>query len=1152
MFAVMLAALVPTACGGGGDDTGGGSGGDYQLCDLMITEIMNYPSGTLTGNEWIEIHNPTTTPIDLTEVWLKTDEDARLWMLEELPGPVLIQPGEFFTIWQIKKDQPAALVEDGAFRVLYLPEDLFDLKKWDLTVTLRTLDGTVLHEVSVGPEGSACDPASPTIAPLNNDTKGASIELAAGSLGCADSTLKCDAWGPAWKMGLIPDSTDRGTPGQGPEAKPVGDPPTPGSLAVTEIMSTSGDACGKIDWFELLNVGAADLSLEGCIFGDGTASGDTVVKSPVIIPGSGYATLAAADMDGVEEDGILSGPNLNMTGDTLYLKCDDVTIFEVVYGGGEGELPKPADGRSIGVCFDDLTPPYTVEVLHDPVNWAVTEHGMSGCGDDIGTPGLENILCRCDPECEPLVCDVDDGCGGTCACGENGVCVEGQCVCNGAPDCENRECGGDGCGGTCGSCAEGLTCAQNDAGAWCARAPAAGEVAPTEIMSNGGDICGKIDWFELKNLADAALDLDGCSIGDDADSGTHVISTALVIPKGGEIVIAGADMDGVTEDYVTSKPNLNQSNERLWLECPDGEGGTTPMFEVWYGTGNDEDLPKPEKGVSIQVCPDSLPDPAALADYLVAANWQLTAAAASGCGDDLGTPGAANPYCTCEPECPAGQCGMDDGCGGTCGCGENEDCDGGVCVCQVTPDCTGKACGDDGCGGSCGDCAGEETCLELESGSYCVIAPAYGNVVITEIRSNTPAPCSGVDWFEVLNFTSSDISLKNCVIGDDSATGEHTISDAAIVPAGGYAVLASDSLGDALISYYFSKPNLNISNDSIYLRCPDGEGGMTELFWMHYGTDVPNPGDSASVGYCPDLGPAAPAAADYLIPANWGLAISGTYGCGEDVGSPGEANPNCIGECVPLCDGKDCGDDGCGDVCGTCGDDLECVEGVCVTPPPPPALLIINEVNADIQGGCDLVELRVLGGGSMDGLALKERTSTVVTFSAVDVAADDIIVVHFNSGDMVSCNPAGTASETTSKSEAPAAVHTVTYDTAWDWFASDAGLTNTDNVLTVYGPDGDIQDAVFLTDAPDGAAANSTESQAAVVAAAGEWTDPDGSIPEGGYVDEAFNASAMTGLQDTGSDAAGDSIQRFDDWDTNTSEDWMLWYSSWGLLNDGQ
>ena len=37
--------------------------------------------------------------------------------------------------------------------------------------------------------------------------------------------------------------------------------------------------------------------------------------------------------------------------------------------------------------------------------------------------------------------------------------------------------------------------------------------------------------------------------------------------------------------------------------------------------------------------------------------------------------------------------------------------------------------------------------------------------------------------------------------------------------------------------------------------------------------------------------------------------------------------------CVPKCEGKKCGDDGCGGVCGTCSSGLQCVEGICMCVP---------------------------------------------------------------------------------------------------------------------------------------------------------------------------------------------------------------------------
>ena len=63
----------------------------------------------------------------------------------------------------------------------------------------------------------------------------------------------------------------------------------------------------------------------------------------------------------------------------------------------------------------------------------------------------------------------------------------------------------------------------------------------------------------------------------------------------------------------------------------------------------------------------------------------------------------------------------------------------------------------------------------------------------------------------------------------------------------------------------------------------------------------------------------------------------GPDGCGGLCGNCGDpAKPVCIDgvcqACTPDCSGKDCGDDGCGGSCGTCGDKQLCKKGVCSYP----------------------------------------------------------------------------------------------------------------------------------------------------------------------------------------------------------------------------
>jgi hypothetical protein len=67
-------------------------------------------------------------------------------------------------------------------------------------------------------------------------------------------------------------------------------------------------------------------------------------------------------------------------------------------------------------------------------------------------------VCICAPQCEDKECG-EDGCGGNCGvCGGGQTsCDEGTCVC--VADCAGMECGDDGCGGQCGTCPGDSLCA---------------------------------------------------------------------------------------------------------------------------------------------------------------------------------------------------------------------------------------------------------------------------------------------------------------------------------------------------------------------------------------------------------------------------------------------------------------------------------------------------------------------------------------------------------------------------------------------------------------------------------------------------------------------------------------------------------------------
>ncbi len=211
----------------------------------------------------------------------------------------------------------------------------------------------------------------------------------------------------------------------------------------------------------------------------------------------------------------------------------------------------------------------------------------------------------------------------------------------------------------------------------------------------------------------------------------------------------------------------------------------------------------------------------------------------------------------------------------------------------------------------------------------------------------------------------------------------------------------------------------------------------------------------------------------------------------------------------------------------------------------------INEVNANISSGCDLVELRVMSAGSMAGIQLFERTTSVLTFTTSEVQAGDRVVVHFGSGN-ITCASQQPGNETVSVAQYSTSTFPANYDAAWDWWSLDQGITNTDNVLTVYDNLGQILDAVFLSDDPTGTAVADTETQAASVAGQNEWTMVGGGIPLGGFIDDNFNAHAVQDLNGTSTSATGVTIQRKDNADTNTKADWEMAENTWGVLNSGQ
>lgn len=224
-------------------------------------------------------------------------------------------------------------------------------------------------------------------------------------------------------------------------------------------------------------------------------------------------------------------------------------------------------------------------------------------------------------------------------------------------------------------------------------------------------------------------------------------------------------------------------------------------------------------------------------------------------------------------------------------------------------------------------------------------------------------------------------------------------------------------------------------------------------------------------------------------------------------------------------------------------------------PPMATQVLRINEVNANATN-CDLVELRSPAGGDLTGLRLVERKDIVFTFPAMTVPPDALIVVHFGAAVGGPCSTGISANETTSPTQFPRAMFPGNYDGAYDLFATDAGLTATNNVISAMRTT-TVIDAVLLASGPTGTTATDSEEQAAIVAAQNQWQIVGGGVPAGGFVDDDFSAHAALDLDAGGATPAGVSIQRLDNTDDNDKADWnagatTVQPSTWGALNVGQ
>lgn len=237
--------------------------------------------------------------------------------------------------------------------------------------------------------------------------------------------------------------------------------------------------------------------------------------------------------------------------------------------------------------------------------------------------------------------------------------------------------------------------------------------------------------------------------------------------------------------------------------------------------------------------------------------------------------------------------GNDDG-----GNGGNGNDDGGNNQPQCTPKCENKECGDDGCGGVCGSCGGNQGC---SSAGKCE------DLKVEE--------CTGLslDW----NTFSYAKTYYNWYVDDAESTTELQMSfvDEA------HQYYAAPTVGTHKLGEGNNENYKTCTECLLYLSDVD-ENGMAQKLYF------PKSGEMKIDSYDKDANSIKGSLSAKFLEVS--IANDGT--------TTFKTDSKCLEiqsgsfECVPQCGTRSCGSNGCGGLCGSCGDDETCnAEGKCVT-----------------------------------------------------------------------------------------------------------------------------------------------------------------------------------------------------------------------------
>ena len=565
---------------------------------------------------------------------------------------------------------------------------------------------------------------------------------------------------------------------------------------------------------------------------------------------------------------------------------------------------------------------------------------VSGSFLSVGDEGLN---CPCKAKCEGKACG-GDGCGGSCGSCPNGfyceagTCKEGDCL----PDCEGKECGGDGCDGICGDCVEGYYCDQGT----CKEGECVPECDGKECGPNGcGGICGDCGCGEVCEGAACTFHAcDGKFCGNDGCGGECgtcgeglACSNGMCVNVGcqAQSLVLDGDFNTVVSAITFDSVVASVVHKRDVDEWEDGciasvvltfKKGPGCALTVVAGDSFDLDGHLQVQQVSFSAdsqCP-GFPDDkegtySGVSD--LASVWL-----------DLGVNEV--PGYDVEESClnTAMKLHLEGTLhGGAPGktlqilptelsiSGDFKSLGDYGVSCPCKPSCQGKECGDAGCGATCGTCPGGKSC----DGGQCVVVCGDGECGVGEHKCNCPGDCTG-GCAGCCSGTQCETGDKLAFCGtggeacDECTGGEVCQAENCVCTAEHHQSCSAGKL------YWYDSCNVQ---GSLVNNCDDANACTTDgcsgsqCTYTNVGNDTPCGNEQSCQGgvcqvHCGD----------------------GLCGIGEDkCNCPGDCTGGCAGccaggECKAGTSNGECGKSGA--VCTNCSaTGKECQSQACVVPP---------------------------------------------------------------------------------------------------------------------------------------------------------------------------------------------------------------------------